>query len=109
MKLLFVTLLVGRAIAATGIGGVLSYVKFILPDAGPTPQLKINATQAQIERGRYLANHVNVCMDCHSTRDWTAFQALSHPRNNWERRRAFRPGNGLTGHFFIHATSLLTA
>ncbi len=28
---------------------------------------------ASIERGRYLANHVTVCVTCHSTRDWTAF------------------------------------
>src|SRR6202012_5065901 len=27
----------------------------------------------KIERGRYLANYVTVCMDCHSTRDWSKF------------------------------------
>lgn len=26
-----------------------------------------------VARGKYLAHHVSLCMDCHSTRDWTKF------------------------------------
>ena len=52
---------------------VLVYIKVALPNIGPAPDLKIVVTPEKIERGRYLANSVTVCMDCHSTRDWTKF------------------------------------
>ena len=52
---------------------LLTYVKILLPSVGDAPHLKIPLTPENIERGRYLANHVMVCMDCHSTRDWNFF------------------------------------
>jgi mono/diheme cytochrome c family protein len=55
------------------VGVALSYVKFALPDLGDAPDLKVEITPARIERGKYLANHVTVCIDCHSTRDWSKF------------------------------------
>ncbi len=54
---------------------LMSYVKIGLPNVGAAPVLKIDATPEKIERGRYLANHVAVCIDCHSTRDWTKLTA----------------------------------
>ncbi|SDD46846.1 Cytochrome c [Dyadobacter soli] len=50
-----------------------TYVKLGLPDTGPAPDIKIENTVARVERGKYLANHVTVCMDCHSSRDWSRF------------------------------------
>ncbi len=50
-----------------------SYVKFVLPDVGEAPDLKIEITTERVARGDYLANHVAICMDCHSTRDWSKF------------------------------------
>jgi mono/diheme cytochrome c family protein len=44
-----------------------------LPDVGDAADLKVEATPERIARGRYLANAVNACMDCHSTRDWSKF------------------------------------
>jgi mono/diheme cytochrome c family protein len=58
-----------------GAGALLVYVKTALPDVGEAPDIRIQATPESIERGRYLANHVMVCMDCHSKRDWTLFSA----------------------------------
>ncbi|WP_432708337.1 c-type cytochrome [Pedobacter sp.] len=52
-----------------------TYVKMALPDTGPPPDLKVKRTSENLENGRYLANHVTVCMDCHSKRDWTKFAA----------------------------------
>lgn len=46
-----------------------TYVKVALPDTGAAPQIKIERTAERIKRGDYLANHVAVCMDCHSTKD----------------------------------------
>ncbi|HRH03948.1 MAG TPA: c-type cytochrome [Bacteroidia bacterium] len=55
------------------IGGLLSYVKLLLPDVGPAPDIQVEITPARLKRGEYLANAVCVCMDCHSKRDWTKF------------------------------------
>ncbi len=55
--------------------GVLVYVKSALPNVGPAPEVTVEKTTAQIERGRYLANNVAVCIDCHSSRDWSKFSA----------------------------------
>ena len=54
-------------------GSALSYVKFGLPAVGEAPDLKVELTQVRLERGRYLANHVTLCVDCHSKRDWVKF------------------------------------
>lgn len=53
--------------------GLLTYVKLVLPSVPLEENLKIESTPERVERGKYLANSVNVCIDCHSTRDWTKF------------------------------------
>lgn len=53
--------------------GLLAYVKAMLPDVGDAPDMKIEITPEKVERGKYLANHVMLCVDCHSTRDWSLF------------------------------------
>jgi|SRR5665647_376829 len=70
MKKILLTILLVVVII---IAGLAAYVKFALPNVGPAPDLKIAATSERIEHGEYLANHVTVCMDCHSTRDWSHF------------------------------------
>ncbi|MCX6217818.1 c-type cytochrome [Spirosoma sp.] len=49
----------------------LAYVKLGLPAVEAAPKVSIKATAAQVEHGRYLANHVASCMHCHSSRDFT--------------------------------------
>ena len=61
------------AFIAITIVGILSYVKMALPDVGEAEELKIDFTKERIDRGRYLANSVTVCMDCHSKRDYSKF------------------------------------
>lgn len=51
----------------------IGYIKFILPDVGDAPDMKVELTPERIERGKYLANHVTVCIDCHSARDWMRY------------------------------------
>ncbi|NCS89736.1 MAG: cytochrome C [Ignavibacteria bacterium CG2_30_36_16] len=72
MKILKITGYVVGVIAIL-ITGLLSYVKFALPDVGPSPEIKVEITIEKMERGNYLANHVMLCMACHSTRDWSLF------------------------------------
>jgi hypothetical protein len=51
--------------------GLLSYVTLALPDVGKPENIKIALTPQRAARGEYLANHVCLCMDCHSQRDWS--------------------------------------
>jgi mono/diheme cytochrome c family protein len=55
------------------VGALLSYIKLALPNIADAAPLKVEITPGKIERGKYLANAVCVCMDCHSTRDWSKF------------------------------------
>lgn len=68
---LFVLLLV--------MGGLIAYIKFVLPDIPPATALKVKSTPALVQRGKYLANHVTVCIDCHSTRDFSKFAGPPMP------------------------------
>ncbi|MEZ4410596.1 MAG: hypothetical protein R3A52_29560 [Polyangiales bacterium] len=36
---------------------------------------RVEVTPERVARGRYLAEHVAVCADCHSRRDWSTFAA----------------------------------
>ncbi len=55
------------------VAGAAFYVKTFLPNVGEAPALKIVSTPEKVKRGEYLANHVMVCMDCHSERNWNYF------------------------------------
>jgi hypothetical protein len=79
MKKLFLILAIILLIVIIAIGGALTYLKTALPDVGQAPELKLELTTERVERGRYLANTVNVCMDCHSTRDWSKFSGPITP------------------------------
>ena len=49
------------------------YLYFGLPRQRPPVDLKVNLTPEQTERGRYLVDHVVLCNDCHSKRDWNFY------------------------------------
>lgn len=61
------------AIIIIAIAGLLSYVKFGLPNLKSAEDLKIEYTPERIQRGEYLANHVTLCVDCHTRRDYSRF------------------------------------
>ncbi|MDR3697845.1 cytochrome C [Mucilaginibacter sp.] len=50
---------------------VVSYVTLALPDVGKPENITVALTPQRIARGQYLANHVCLCIDCHSQRDWS--------------------------------------
>jgi len=54
------------------IGGV-AYVTLAMPNVGPAETIKVEATPQRIARGKYLANNVAACLDCHSPKDFTRF------------------------------------
>jgi hypothetical protein len=57
------------------IAGAISFITLALPNVGKPEDIKIEVTPARIARGEYLVNHVSLCVDCHSTRDWSKFAA----------------------------------
>ncbi|WP_025761912.1 c-type cytochrome [Dyadobacter tibetensis] len=76
------------------------YIKWQLPDAAPAPDILIDKSQARIERGEYLANHVTLCIDCHSTRDWSRFAGPIAPGNLGGGGEKFGPEMGFPGSFY---------
>ncbi len=87
-------------VIVVAVAGLLSYVKFALPDVGEAEDLKIDYTPERIERGRYLANAVNSCMDCHSKRDYTKFSAPLVPGTLGMGGERFDQTVGLPGVFY---------
>ena len=57
----------------------LIYFNSAFPKADPPSNEKVEITPARLERGKYLAHHVTVCMDCHSTRDWSKYSGPIAP------------------------------
>ncbi len=53
--------------------GFVSYINLAFPKVSPAQNMTVEATPERLERGKYLANHVVGCVECHSTRDWTKF------------------------------------
>lgn len=56
-------------LAAAGIG----YLQLAYPSVGEAPDLKVEATPEALARGKYLVNHVSLCMYCHSDQDHNYF------------------------------------
>lgn len=53
--------------------GVIIYFNTAYPNVDAPKKLVIESTPERVARGKYLANHVAVCTDCHSTRDWNLY------------------------------------
>ena len=79
--------------------GFISYIKFGLPNVDPAPDISIELTEEKIERGRYLANHVMLCMDCHAVRDFSYFAAPPNPNSLGAGGERFSREMGLPGEF----------
>lgn len=77
---------------------LLLYLKFALPNI-PLKEVKVQSTPEKVERGRYLANHVMVCMDCHSTRDWSLFSGPPIPGTLGKGGEVFDQKMGFPGSF----------
>ena len=53
------------------LGITFFYLHF--PNVDKPSSVVVERTPERIARGKYLANHVSVCLDCHSKRDYTLF------------------------------------
>jgi hypothetical protein len=81
------------------IGGAVLYVTQELPDV-PVREISIQATEERMARGAYLSNHVAVCIDCHSTRDWARFSGPIIPGTEGKGGEAFMENFGFPGNFY---------
>ncbi len=84
-------------IAVVLIGGYI-YFNLTYPKTLPATEVEIYPTQARIERGDYLINHVAGCLTCHSQRDWTIFSGPVIPGTEGMGGQKFE--EGLPGTFY---------
>jgi mono/diheme cytochrome c family protein len=100
MRKLVRVLGIGVGVLVAAVGSGLGYVAFALPNV-PVPAVEsIEATPARLERGKYLAEHVTVCVDCHSARDWTRFSGPPKPESLGGGGERFGPETGVPGEVF---------
>ena len=57
----------------------------------------LRATPERLARGKYLVEHVAVCMDCHSRRDWNKFSAPILPGTEGQGGEIFDARQGVRG------------
>ncbi|UOK42932.1 MULTISPECIES: c-type cytochrome [Flavobacterium] len=94
------TLLILGLLLIVVVFSAMLYVKMALPDVGEPPAMKVVATPEKIERGRYLANHVTICIDCHSKRDWSKFSGPIVPGSTGMGGELFDQKFGFPGSYF---------
>ena len=87
--------------------GLLCFVSFVLSDVGDPESLTIELTAQKIERGKYLTNSVNVCMDCHSKRDWTKLGEPMVEGTFGQGGAEFNQKFGFPGRFFSRTSPLM--
>jgi mono/diheme cytochrome c family protein len=66
-----VVFLIG-GIVALAVAAVIT-VNFFMPRQRPPEDIAVEITPARVERGTYLVDHVLLCNDCHSERDWNYY------------------------------------
>ena len=100
MKKLFRILAVLVLIVVVALVGIIAYIKIQLPDVGEAPDLQVDVNAERVEHGRYLANAVVVCMDCHSSRDWSKFSGPIKPGTEGMGGERFDQSMGFPGVFY---------
>lgn len=71
MKRAFQVLLFFVVLVAVAVGVFFT----INPSIGKVAEIQLPTDPARIEHGKYMAEHVSMCIDCHSQRDWTVWGA----------------------------------
>ena len=82
-----------------GVAGIITYIKVALPNVGDAPVMAVDTTPERIKRGEYLANHVSVCMDCHSTRDFSMYSGPLAPGTLGQGGELFDQNMGFPGKY----------
>ena len=99
MKLILKIMGILAIVIIIGAVGFTIYLKSAFPKVDPPPDMKVEITPERVERGKYLANHVMVCIDCHSTRDWSKFAGPITPGTEGKGGEVFDESMGFPGTF----------
>jgi len=75
----------------------IAFISFALPRVDPAPDMKVEMSAEQIARGKYLANHVMQCVDCHSVRDFGHFSGPPVPGTELAGGERFDQSMGFPG------------
>jgi mono/diheme cytochrome c family protein len=79
MRLLLKALAVLVILIVVVAGAGLAYLFASYPDVPATPTITLPASPDTVARGKYLAEHVAICIDCHSERDFSRFAGPIKP------------------------------
>lgn len=88
------------AVLILAVVGLAAYVKFALPNVGDAPDMKVESTPERLQRGEYLAHHVLMCADCHSTRNWNEFSGPPVPGTLGKGGDVFNEKMGFPGTYY---------
>ncbi|MET0385260.1 MAG: c-type cytochrome [Polyangiales bacterium] len=81
----------------TLVAAAAGYVRFALPRVGAAPAIAASHDPAVLARGEYLAQNVAVCVDCHSSRDFSKFSGPLQQGTLWRGGERFGHAIGLPG------------
>jgi cytochrome c2 len=81
--------------------GILAYIDLLMPNVGKPEHITIQATPQRVARGAYLANHVCLCMDCHSARDWSKPESVIDPQHFGSGGYAMDASDGYPGTVYV--------
>lgn len=79
MRIVGIVVLSVIGLLGVAAGGWYWWFTSSYPNVGPVTEIKIDATPEMIAHGEYMANHVSLCLDCHSTRDWRYYAGPVDP------------------------------
>jgi hypothetical protein len=101
-------IILGGALAVAVVGGlILAYLFVGFPKVDAPSNLHVESTPALVQRGEYLAGHVAVCLDCHSTRDWKRYSGPPRAGTLGSGGEQFTREMGFPG--FIYAKNITPA
>lgn len=78
---------------------LITYLFTAFPKVAPPEDIQVQVTEASVERGKYLAYHVMMCADCHSSRDFSKFSGPPHPGTEFVGGDVFDQAMGFPGRF----------
>jgi hypothetical protein len=75
------------------VGGLI-YLNIAFPKVGAAEEITIERTPERLVRGEYLVKHVNLCFDCHSSRDESFFASPVIPGTGGKGGELFKGAPG---------------
>jgi mono/diheme cytochrome c family protein len=85
----------GAILALAGLG--VGYLLVAFPKVAAASDLRVQSTPDIVQRGAYLTEHVAVCVDCHSIRDWKRYSGPAEPASIGGGGEAFTHQMGFPG------------